>query len=1330
MASANGRTAVFDKRGSTRARVLPECFELTCDRTPDATAVECDGERLTYRELDRAANRLAALLRERGVRPGDNVGILLRRSTDTYVALLGVMKAGAAYVPIDTSFPADRVRFMAEDASLTHLVTWSGAADRTADLACPVLALDESAAEIAARSGDRLDLEIDPDTPCYIIYTSGSTGKPKGVAISHASIVNFLDVATPIYGVTGDDRVYQGMSISFDFHLEEMWPAWVGGAALVAGPNDARRFGQGLTDFLTEHRVTVLCSVPTLLTTVENVPPTVRCLLVSGEAMPPDLVRKWSGPDRRILNCYGPTETTVSSSCAELVADQPVTLGTPFPTYRFYILDDQLREVAEGETGEICIGGPGVGIGYLNRPELTAERFVTNPVERDRAEVPRVYRTGDLGRRTPAGEYEFFGRMDTQVKIRGYRVELGEIEQVIREDEAVENAVVTTLDRDGVPNLVAYLTLSVADADEAELRDRLHATLRRRLAPYMVPSYLEVLDSFPLLAADKVNRAALPAPTSPPLGANTGPHVPPEGPLETDLAGVWSEILEVEQVSAEADFFCDLGGHSLTAARVVSRLRALPGLRGLAMGDLYANPTVRALAQHVESTAAPTEDTAVDTAKPEPRKHSGLRVWACGVAQMVLLYTWLALLASPVLALAYVVTVRAKGASSGAVLGAESASLGVLIPVWVAWFLFTSFGLPIIASRLVMLRVREGWYPLWGRTYLRFWFHARVAALAPLALLSGTPLLPLYLRLMGAKVGRDCQLSTPLIRLARFVEIGDGVSIGDRARVETYAVEHGWLRLARVRIGDGAHVGANSAVMAGAEIGANATVGHQSLVHAGARVPGGEHWIGSPLRKLPAMPQQLREMADRADTRRWPVTVLFGYLVGLLFLIVLPLALLVPSGAVIFYGINQGTVGWIVGCAVAAGPVFVFTTCLVLTALKRLVLFRARPGIYSDKGFFGLRLWFAHRLLDMVVAQVRTIFCTLYAIPLLRGLGLRVGKWCEIAIPTHINVDMTTMGDQCFLAAGILVSPPVHHRGLVALRMAEMSDRSFIGNVALVPGGTRMGSNSLLGVMSVPPADRPMDPETTWLGSPSFFLPRRQTSQDFPEKFTYRPTPTMVAVRLFLELFRVFLPTMLTTAGTFAGIYAMVYLLGHFSPFVLVTMLPAITLGVGLAETVVVVVLKWLVMRVYRPRTEPYWGTWVRGTELITGLYEAVAVPRLIGNFVGSPWIVPLVRLFGVRVGRRVWLNTVSFTEFDLVRVGDDAAVGEEADLQTHLFEDRVMKMSYSKASAGSTVGSHAVVLYDAEVSAGSFLDADSLVMKGEVLPDTSGWRGIPARPL
>jgi amino acid adenylation domain-containing protein len=414
-----------------RARVerLPEYFEQTCDRRQHETAVICGSSRLTYQELDHRANRLAHLLISRGVAKGNPVGILLERSLDTYIALLGVLKAGAAFVPLDPLFPSDLVAFIVEDAGLRGLVTTSAFREKTSALSCPVLELDQEHEALSVQDETRPQVCVDPVSLCYIIYTFDTTGRPKGVAVSHANIVNFLRVVTPIYRVTRNDRVYQGMSIAFDFSFEEIWPTWIAGATLVAGPTDSQRLGHGLTEFLVEHKITVLCCVPTLLATIERDVPSLRSLLLGGEVCPADLVSRWSRPGRRMLNTYGPPETTLTATWCELFPGRPVTIGSPLPTYHIYILDDQLRLVEDGESGEICIGGPGVAIGYLNRPDLTKDRFVPNPVWRDREIVSRLYRTGDFGRVTPSGEIEYLGRIDTQVKIRGYGIGRGKVEQ-------------------------------------------------------------------------------------------------------------------------------------------------------------------------------------------------------------------------------------------------------------------------------------------------------------------------------------------------------------------------------------------------------------------------------------------------------------------------------------------------------------------------------------------------------------------------------------------------------------------------------------------------------------------------------------------------------------------------------------------------------------------------------------------------------------------------------------------------------------------------------------------------------------------------------------
>jgi len=423
-------TAMLRAIKKMRVERLHEYFEQVCDRRPHEPAIICGSSQLTYLELDQRANHLAHFLISHGVKEGNPVGVLLERSLDTYIALLGVIKAGAAFVPLDPAFSSGQVAFITEDARLRGLVTTSALRGKTNALPCPVLELDLAYETLCIQPKTRPLVRVDPASLCYITYTPSTTHQPVGVAVSHTSIVNFLHVVTPIYGVTHNDRVYQGMSTACGFSFQEIWPTWIAGATLVAGPIASQYLDQGLTEFLMEHKITALCCTPALLDTIERDVPTLRVLLLCGAACPSYLVSRWSRPGRHMFNTYGHAETTIAATCHELFPNRPPTLGSPLPTYQIYILDDQLHPVKDGEIGELFIGGPGVAIGYLNRPELTKERFIANPISHDREMVPRLYRTGDLGRLTPAGEIEYLGCINIQAKSRVYRTEPDEIEQL------------------------------------------------------------------------------------------------------------------------------------------------------------------------------------------------------------------------------------------------------------------------------------------------------------------------------------------------------------------------------------------------------------------------------------------------------------------------------------------------------------------------------------------------------------------------------------------------------------------------------------------------------------------------------------------------------------------------------------------------------------------------------------------------------------------------------------------------------------------------------------------------------------------------------------
>jgi non-ribosomal peptide synthetase-like protein len=1289
---------------SPRPRYLHQFFEQSAAQNPDSVALLCGSESFTYTQLERHANRMAHYLAARGAGPGTRVGILLRRSPEMYAALLAIGKTGAAYVPIDPSCPFDRVAFIARDAELCLIVSTSGLLPTRNNLPCPAVALDEVKAQVGAMPGTRPQLSSEEDSLAYIIYTSGTTGRPKGVAIRHSNICHYLDVIAPIYYVTPADRVYQGMTIAFDFSIEEIWVPFHAGAAIVAGPADGRQIGPGLVDFLTRERVTVFGCVPTLLATMDRDVPSLRTLIVGGEECRPQLVERWSRPGRRILNTYGPTETTVTATWTELEPGKPVTIGRPLPGYQIDILDENLCPVAPGEAGEICIGGAGVAQGYLNRPELTADRFIRDPFG------TRLYRSGDRGRLLTNGEIEFLGRMDRQVKVRGHRIELAEIEAVLLDDPAVENAVVIPA-QNLAQDLIAYVTLRIPSS---AVRDRLAGQLRLRLPSYMVPAFLEVLATMPTLASGKIDTKGLPPPASPRLIASQAEFIPPATLLEKKLRSEWQAILGHNHISVDADFFLDLGGHSLLAAQLVSRLRADPELAHLAIADLYASATIRKLARHLEELPSKTGSTTGTPVRP----HSSARVWMAGALQLCLLYVLLGVLAAPI---GFLLAAHGGGPSWAQIHPADLLVLPMLIAL--------HFCLPVILKWTLVGRFRPGRYPLWGKYYCRWWLVRKALDLSPLSYLAGSPLMPLYLRLLGARIGKNCHIATAQVHLPDLIEIGEQVSIGYDAELAPFVVGNGWLEMAPIRIGAGAFIGTKSVLLAGAEVGRAARIAEQTLVSRDARIPEGESWAGSPARQVSTPDPVLEAIEAKPAPARKSTSLLWAAFAGAVILLeALPVLAALPGMLWIAWASRLHGSLDALAYTPLAGLTFVLATCATILFLKRLVLGRMRPGIYPVCSGAGFRKWVSDRLMATSLTVNNSLYATLYAVPWLRALGARIGRWSEVSTVSHIDPDLLRLGSETFVADIASIGAATFYKGYVSVERTEIGRRTFVGNASVVRSQANLPENCLIGVQSVVP-EQPVEPGTSWLGSPAMFLPRREVCQGFDEKVTYRPRAALVALRLATELFRIVLPpSLLYLMAAVMGLVTC-RLSGAGSSIAVIALLPALYLASAVMATLLVALLKWTIIGRYRPRVEPLWAPFVRRSELITGLYESVAVPALGNLLTGTPWIAPFLRLFGARIGRRVHLDTTFLSEFDLVQVEDDAAIARACSLQTHLFEDRVMKMSTVHVGAGCTIGPRSVVLYDSSLEPGASLDALSLVMKGESLPAETRWTGIPAQP-
>jgi non-ribosomal peptide synthetase-like protein len=1294
------------------AERLHHRVEQAADARPDAVALECDGHHLTYRELDGHANRLAHLLLARGLRPGARVGVLVPRSVEMYVAVLGALKAGAAFVPIDPGSPADRVGYIVDDAGVDLVLTTARYAAVCDDLSAAVVHVDAVAAAVAASPSDRPDVTVAGDPTCYIIYTSGSSGPPKGVEIAQSSICNYVRVLPEIYGLEPGARVYQGMTISFDFSMEEIWLTWAVGATVVAGPTDGRRTGPGLADFLEESGVTILHCVPTVLATLDRTIPAITTVNVGGEACPPELVERWA-PGRRMLNTYGPTETTITATWARLEAGRRVTIGRPLPTYTAVVLDDDLRPVAGDEVGELCIGGPGLARGYVNRPDLTAEKFV-----RPGGTGARIYRTGDLCRMLPNGEIEYLGRADAQVKIRGHRVDLQEIESVLLDDDRVVGAVVAHLRRPGTGGeLAGYVVPGDPAVDPDALVADLHARARTTLPAYMVPTYIEPIAAVPMMPSGKVDRKALPEPTSARLVSGGRAHRPAQTPTEQAMAAVWEDVLglDADGLSVDADFFDDLGGHSLLAATVVSRLRAEGIASHLSVLDLYDHPTVRRLAAHQDGLEAAAADAAA--ARRRPARPPGWRVAAFGLVQLAWIFTLLVVFLLPV----SLVYAAHAGQPSWTV-------MWHLVATFPATYVLGRWLLPVVAVRALTAGIRAGTYPLWGRLHLRVWAAHKLTSLSPLGVLAGSPWAATYLRLAGADVGTGCHVGTAAVRLPRLVTLEDGATVNSGTHLVTSEVADGVLTIGAVRIGADAVVGGNCVLQGPCSIGAGAVLAEQSLLQPGDAIPPHERWGGSPGGPRADGDDAVDQMvACPSAPRRWPRRLLPLFAVGIVFLEVLPLLALAPVVGLVWWTLlTWGELPAVLVTA-ASGPVFVVMTCLLVLGARRLTLRAVPVGIHHLRSRIGVAKWFGDKLLERSLLLTNTLYATLYTPTWLRALGAQVGRRAEVSTIANIDPDLLALGDDSFVADMATVGAATHANGHLTFRRTTVGRRTFVGNAAFVRSGVRLGDSSLVGVLTIPPAVGTAA-GSSWLGSPPFYLPQRETWDGFTEADTFRPGRRRVAARYAIELVRIVAPSSLLALSMFATLYALSFVAVAAPAWAVALATPLLALLAGLATVLVVALVKWVLVGRYRPRVEPLWSGFVRRSEFVTGLYEATAVPVLLGVLTGTPLLGPVLRLFGTRVGRRTLVDTTYLSEFDLVHIGDDVTVGTAASLQTHLFEDRVMKMSTVELGARASVGTRAIVLYDTVVGEEASLAPLSLVMKAERLLPRTRWRGIPVR--
>lgn len=1334
-----------------RGERLHGLFEQRCDELAsagriDQCAVESDEATLSYDALDRRANQFARYLQGRGIGPGSVVALLFDKTVHAYVSMLAVLKAGAAYVPLDGSFPADRIGFIAGDAQVRLILSTSGYRERLSRIEVPLCCVDEMECELDACADTRLAVSVTgpesvaDDALCYVIYTSGSTGRPKGVPIQHSSICNFVRVAAEVYGYQPTDRVYQGLTLAFDFAVEEIWVPWMVGATLLPNQTGASLLGRDLSSFLIDRRVTALCCVPTLLATVDEDVPSLRLLIVSGEACPRHLVDRWHRPDRTMLNAYGPTEITVTATLGTLRPGAPVTIGKPLPTYSIVILaPDETRALPFGETGEIGVAGIGVARGYLNRDEQTRKVFIADFLDIPHNASGRIYRTGDLGRVNERGEVEYLGRLDTQVKIRGYRIELAEVESVALRVPGLAQAVVSTHEATpGAVELVAYYTWT--DPEHGPDPQTVAAELRAMLPTYMVPTFYERLQAMPMLASDKADRKALPKPSGLRLVSAGREHVSAEGELELEIAQLLGRTLEIDLVSVEDHFFENLGANSLLMARFNARLRTELGYTGCSIRDIYLHPTVRRLAALLQSaprhmpgpTQTPTEVEPLPTV-------SRVQHAICGSVQLVLAFAflwfnatvvlegWRWTLAAPDLAAAYG---RAVGFSIAAF------ALAAALPVAVKW--------------LLIGRWTAQDFPVWGLRYLRFWVVKSLVRTNPLVLLAGSPLYTAYLRCLGARVSWSAVVLSPVVPVCTdLVSIGDEAVVTKSVSLNSYHAKAMRIHTGPVHIGHRAYVGEASVLDIHTALGDGSQLGHASSLQRGQRLAANTCHHGSP-----AVPTATRFAPSHAELGAAPIRVgrRIAYSLGqlaMLFLVVLPLPtavayhLLTPHdngwglAALLEAPASLGDLPFVVG---GAALVFLGSLLFGLAAvigLPRLLARLIEPGrVYPLYGF--------HYAVSRAIARLSNskIYNTMlgdsaFIVHYLRAIGYRFVDGIE---QTGSNFGLSQRQDHpllCNIGRGTMVSDGLSMENLEiashSFRVLPVSigAHNFLGNVVSFPAHARTGANCLFATKVAVPIDGVVRENVGLLGSPCFEIPRSTRSDlalahdKSPEVLRQRMRQKRASNARTIGLYLV--------SNGWAFVFSA--LLWHYTYFELdaygsffLAAFAAVNAALLMAHYIFVDRLTLGFGRLQAQHCsiyDPYFWRHERMWKL--GLSND-QLPLQTLN--GTPFKAWAWRLLGVRVGRMLFDDGGSIPEKSLVQIGDHCCLNDRSVLQAHSLEDGVFKSDRIVVEDACTVGVGAYVHYDVVIHTGSQVGTDSFLMKGERTSAHAYWVGNPARNM
>jgi non-ribosomal peptide synthetase-like protein len=1251
-------------------RTLLELFADTVRSHPDTVAIDAPDALLNYEQLADEVTRLALELRQAGIGPGERVGVhLASGSSQLYVAILGVLHSGAAYVPVDVDDPPARAETIWEQGDV-----------------CAIL--DSEGGLTWRRPPNPCNRELAPEDDAWIIFTSGSTGQPKGVAVSHRSAAAFIDAEARLWNVSPQDRVLAGLSVAFDASCEEMWLAWSNGAALVPAPRELVRAGVDLGAWLKEQRISVVSTVPTLAAMWDQDALTgVRLLILGGEACPTELGWRLAG-EREVWNTYGPTEATVVSTAARVIPGNTVTIGWPLHGWQVAVVDEHGQPVPLGDQGELVIAG--VGLARYLDAQLDSERYAPLPA----LGWERAYRSGDVVRETIDG-LQFIGRADDQVKLGGRRLELGEVEArlaAVAGVRAAAAAVKSTAAQNRI--LIGYV---VGDVDPSFVRAQVAEFLPDGVTPLIV-----VLEELPSTTSGKVDRKALPWP--PPGSSNGGEAA--LGPMEAWLAERLTEQLGPVAIAPESDLF-ELGASSTVVAKLVSTLRER--FPALAVADVYEYRTVETLAARLEDLEEVGERQS--TAQISPPRHLGAMQLAG-----VLVLTALAAIPLVIVVLAY------GNIESG---GVPHVGWGWLIGAWFALCspparLLTA----VLARRLLLPKgLTPGRYPRDSWLTARVWFLERLGEQCRLVRVAGTPAAARWARAIGAQVADGARLGS-MPALASVVRIEEGATIESDVDLHGWWIDGQELVVGEVHVGAGASVGSRTVLMGGASVGAGAEIEPGSVIL--ADIPAAEHWGGNPACHLGAAGGDWPSEAPSPSPHRRLLRAMFS--VGLAGEGILTLLAFVPAIVLlVLIGAPMPSLGGSPLQLLLEALVFVAVSTPILATLLALVLRLTwklvRSGYSPGESALGWALWFSGDLQESTIGALFPLFASLYTRPWLRLAGIDIGKRTEISTSTGLN-PMVSFGELSHATDDIAYCTARARHGWLRVQPITIGNRTFLGPGAILRDRTQLGDDSLLGALSL----SPRDPEdgTSWFGVPALELPRVKETLD-PARTT-NPPRRLVAARAAMDTIRILLPNTLSVTIGVLDFLVLGQLGSDLGIAAMLALAPLVVLLSGLFSASLAVAMKWLVMGRYRPSRHPLWSSFVWRDELVNSAHEQLAGEWLLRFTIGSPLMSLYLRAMGARVGRGVWCETTAITEYDLIDLGDGAAVNRGACLMTHVFQDRQLSIGPTRIGEGATLGPTSAVLPDTELGDGACIGAHAVVLRGEHLHAGTRWQGSPVR--